>query len=195
MIKTEEQIEKATKIVSAQPISSSNDKKKILMQKRARELASVTDEKVESKDTIEIVEFTLSKEIYGIEAKYVKEIYIFNHIRKIPGTPDFMPGVINYHGKIISIIDLKKLLGLDPSSGETIVKEKGLILFWNESELAIMIDSVVGIKASAINDISRGFSHNKNSQENFISAITNDHTIILDAPRIVSDQRITINIS
>lgn len=171
------------------------DKKKIILQKRAKELAYVTEEKANSKDTVEVVEFMLAEETYGIEAKYVKEIYIFNHLRKIPGTPDFMPGVINYHGKIISILELKKLLLLDSSHTETARNEKGLIISWNETELAILIDSVIGIKASVINDTSRGFTHNRKGQENYISAITNEHTIILDVPKIVSDPKITINIS
>lgn len=196
MTTIEQEIQKTTSKDSEQSISSLKNKKKLTLQKRAIELAAVTEEKTESEGYVNVVEFKLSSETYGIEDRYVKEIYIFNHIRKIPGTPDFMPGVINYHGKIISLVDLKKLLNLDLSSTENAGKEKGLILFWNDIELAILIDSIIGIKASAINDISRGFSHNnKNVQDNYISAITNTHTIILDAPRIVSDQRITINIS
>jgi len=177
---------------SLSPISG--DKISAILRERARILAETNIEKVSEENTFDVVEFQLANEIYGIEARFVREIYIFSHLRKIPGTPDFMLGVINLQGKIISLIDIKRIVGLDISS-ETSTKQKCLILSFKERELAILIDAVIGIKSETTSEISKGFIAEKNAQDNYISAITSSNTIILDAMRILNDQKLTINIS
>ncbi len=66
---------------------------------------------------MEVVSFTLASETYAIETG-IREIAAFNTISRVPGAPDFIAGVINLHGQIVALIDLKKLFGLQNTEVE-----------------------------------------------------------------------------
>lgn len=169
-------------------------RKTSLLKERAKALASSNTEVVLEEGKIDFVEFRISNETYGIDTRFVKEIFLFNNFRKIPDTPDFMPGVINLHGKIVSLVDLKKLFSLDTET-ENSSKQTSLVISHGGNELALLIDSVIGIKPSSISEISKGFTSDKNTQDNYISSITSTNTIILDALRILNDSKLTVNIA
>ena len=83
----------------------SEDEIKNILEIRAKALAK---EEVSSTDEyIEVVEFMISYEKYGLETKYVSEVYPLTDITPLPCTPPFVMGIINLHGQIMSIIDLK----------------------------------------------------------------------------------------
>ncbi len=52
--------------------------------------------------SLQTVGFKIGKELFGVDISNVKEIV------KVPDTPDFIEGVINLRGRIVSVIDLKK---------------------------------------------------------------------------------------
>lgn len=56
--------------------------------------------------------FNLENQGYAIDIDLVIEVTELCETTKIPGYGDFMEGVLNLRGDVISIIDLKKRLGL-----------------------------------------------------------------------------------
>lgn len=51
--------------------------------------------------------FSLDKEVYGIEIKYVTEIIGLQAITQVPELPDYIKGIINLRGKIIPLMDVR----------------------------------------------------------------------------------------
>lgn len=51
--------------------------------------------------------FSIEKEEYGIEIKYVMEIVGIQDITPVPELPDYVRGVINLRGKIIPVMDVR----------------------------------------------------------------------------------------
>jgi len=51
--------------------------------------------------------FSLGREEYGIEIRYVTEIVGLQSITEVPELPDYVKGVINLRGKIIPVIDVR----------------------------------------------------------------------------------------
>ncbi|MDD3172985.1 MAG: chemotaxis protein CheW [Herbinix sp.] len=51
--------------------------------------------------------FTLDKEAYGIEIRYVTEIIGIQIITEIPEMPNYVKGIINLRGKIIPVMDVR----------------------------------------------------------------------------------------
>ena len=51
--------------------------------------------------------FTIDKEKYGIEIKYVIEIIGIQTITKVPELDDYIKGIINLRGKIIPVMDVR----------------------------------------------------------------------------------------
>ena len=51
--------------------------------------------------------FKIGKESYGIGIRHVIEIIELQVISLVPDLPDYVKGVINLHGKVIPIVDLR----------------------------------------------------------------------------------------
>jgi purine-binding chemotaxis protein CheW len=58
-----------------------------------------------------IVGFQVGRETYGVPITSLHEIVRVPEITAVPDAPDFVEGVINLRGKIVSVIDLRKRLG------------------------------------------------------------------------------------
>lgn len=60
-------------------------------------------------DTIEnkFLLFKIGEEIYGIEISIVQEIINVVPITQVPSTPNFIKGIINLRGDILSIVDVR----------------------------------------------------------------------------------------
>ena len=56
--------------------------------------------------------FTLAGEEYGIGILKIREIIGMMPITSVPQAPDFVKGVINLRGKVISVIDLRLRFGM-----------------------------------------------------------------------------------
>ena len=107
---------------------------------------------------IQLVVFDLAKEAYGIGISTAREIIRMQEITQVPGTPDFVEGVINLRGKVIPVLDLRKKLGLtvgDQSEDTRIVvvavagQDIGVIVNAVTEVLRISNDSVEPLPAIA----------------------------------------------
>ena len=63
-----------------------------------------------SKD-LQIVGFRIGREIFGVRISHVHEIVRVPEITAVPESPEYVEGVINLRGKIISVVDLRKRFG------------------------------------------------------------------------------------
>jgi len=63
-----------------------------------------------SKD-LQIVGFRIGRETFGVRISHVHEIVRVPEITAVPESPEYVEGVINLRGKIISVVDLRKRFG------------------------------------------------------------------------------------
>jgi chemotaxis signal transduction protein/CheY-like chemotaxis protein len=86
--------------------------------------------------------FKLGKEKYALDMKHVKKVMWAKNITRVPGLPPHILGIINIRGEIISVVDMKMLLGL---SYETAEKSSILITSDQDIETGLLVDSVDAI--------------------------------------------------
>jgi purine-binding chemotaxis protein CheW len=60
---------------------------------------------------VHIVGFQVGRETYGVPITSLHEIVRVPEITAVPDAPDYLEGVINLRGKIVSVIDLRKRFG------------------------------------------------------------------------------------
>ena len=60
----------------------------------------------------EVVTFDLAGECYALETRLVRRIEQTEAPSPIPGGPDHLIGVVNLHGEVLAIFDLRALLGI-----------------------------------------------------------------------------------
>ena len=90
--------------------------------------------------TMQLVSFTLAKELYGIEITKVREIILITEITQIPETPDFLKGLINLRSMVIPVIDLRVRFGLP--EGELNDESRIMVIQACGKTIGIMVDAV-----------------------------------------------------
>ncbi len=60
---------------------------------------------------LHIVGFQIGRETYGVPITSLHEIVRVPEITAVPDAPDYLEGVINLRGKIVSVMDLRKRFG------------------------------------------------------------------------------------
>jgi purine-binding chemotaxis protein CheW len=116
---------------------------KALLAKRANSIIEKSSLRLASSELHaknKYISFNLNNDYYCIALDYVKEVLKDTLIMKVPGTPDFIEGIMNLRGDYITVINLKKFLSL-PSTTK-IDKKPVIIVKCNELKLAFLIDKI-----------------------------------------------------
>jgi len=126
-----------------------------ILKKRARSLARKKKTKEHDQSCIEVVEFFLAHERYAIELIYIQEVYPLKYCTRVPGTPDFLIGIVNIRGQMISVVDLKNFFDL-PDQG--ISEGKRIIILQSDNlaydmEFAVLADEIVGVSRIPLDQI------------------------------------------
>jgi purine-binding chemotaxis protein CheW len=88
---------------------------------------------------LHIVGFRVGRETYGAPISSLHEIVRVPEITAVPDAPDYMEGVINLRGKIVSVIDLRKRFG---EKNATSGKRNRILVVEHKGRLAgLIVDS------------------------------------------------------
>lgn len=183
------QAEESRSPVAEQMVLTSEQKQDILAA-RARVLANGQAQSGAQEETLRIVEFFLAQECYAVEATFVREVQHVKHLTPLPCTPSFVLGIMNVRGHILSVIDLRTFFDLPqdrPHDRDTVV-----VLRAGELEVGVLTDGVVGARSvptRSVKPISPGLS---GIRREYLRGISEEHTILLDVERILSDRRMLV---
>ena len=105
--------------------------------RRLREEKKIIDV---DEETVKLVFIKLSGKMYAFYGADIKEILTLEKITFVPGTSDYILGVINVRGEIESVIDLAKIIGITTGSAD----RKGRIALAEKNGIrtGIFVDSV-----------------------------------------------------
>jgi purine-binding chemotaxis protein CheW len=175
------------------------EEKKKILRMRAKRLAQEPEKKETVEKYIEVVEFLLSYEKYAIESSYVREIYPLKELTPMPCTPQFVLGIINVHGQIISVIDIKKFFelpekGLSDLNKVIILHSEGPALSRVEGmEFGILADVILDVRQITLTDIQPSLPTLTGIREEYLKGVTGEQVVILNAGKLLSDKKITVH--
>lgn len=173
-------------------LTPGQEEKRKILRARARALAAHdTSEPVSALARLEVVEFVLGPEHYGIESCHIREIHPLHEFTPLPCTPAFVLGLVNVRGQIISIIDLKKLFDL-PQPGLTDLN-KVIIVQSHLMELGILADAILGMRSLALEELQPVLPTLTGIRAEYLKGITKDSLVVLDVETILSDEKILVN--
>ncbi|MBS7659675.1 chemotaxis protein CheW [Candidatus Bathyarchaeota archaeon] len=101
---------------------------------------------------LQIVNFTMGNINYGVPVDQVREVRDMQAVTPVPGAPPYVRGVTNLRGQIVTIIDLRKRLGL-PSKEDG--SEKIIIIEMGDYAVGVVVDSVTEVSTIPWRDIER----------------------------------------
>lgn len=135
---------------------------------------------------LEVLEFTLGGNHYGINVAKVREILTYEKVTPVPNSHPSIEGIFMPRDTMITVVNLKKSIGIPEN------EEKGLLIItnFNKLNIAFRVDSVLGIHRvsweeiikpdATINTAGAGVSTG-------IIKMDNKLIIILDFEKIVTD--------
>ena len=137
---------------------------------------------------IEIMEFTIRGNLYGINVAKVREIMMCQPVKSMPHTHMAVEGIFKPRDLVITVVDLPKYL----TGREYEHQEKDLFIItnFNKMHVAFRVDTVVGISRISWQDIQKpdnAISGGSDGVATGIAQCGEDLVTILDFERIVAE--------
>ena len=147
-------------------------------------------EETQTTEKVEIIEFKLDSETYGIESSKTVETISLKNFTPLPKTPDFLFGLVNIRGRIIGVINLKSLFGLALKSMTDM--NRVIVLRNKDFQFGVLADEIIGIKSVDFNLLSDKLATLDGQGKKYLKGIMPDGLVILDADKIANDPALVI---
>lgn len=161
-----------------------------ILKKRAEALAE-SNQPANKKDTIETASFLLRDEIYGIELRFVREILPLGPMTFIPGVPEYISGIINVRGEILSVMDLKRLFNLEAETVPDI--QHIMILSAPGMTFGILADQILGVRQIPRETLQSSLPTLTGMRANYLKGLDKTGLIMLDGEKLLTDERLVVN--
>ncbi|MEG1165104.1 MAG: chemotaxis protein CheW, partial [Oscillospiraceae bacterium] len=92
---------------------------------------------------LEIMEFTMNDELFGINVAKVREIMMVEVVKPMQKSNPYVEGIFKPRDKVLTVIDLSEYLGLGKSDKPE--RDIYIITAFNNNEYAFHVHTVVGI--------------------------------------------------
>ena len=173
------------------PIEVALEKKRTVLRSRAKKLSQEIESKETGEEYFEVLEFLLAQETYAIETPFVREVYPMIELTPLPCTPDFVLGLINVRGQILTVMDMKKFFDL-PERGITNLN-KVIVVRKDAMELGILADEIIGIRNLPVNELQPPLSTMTGIHAEYLKGVTGERLIVLDMERFLTDRRLIVH--
>jgi len=138
-----------------------------------------------------LISFNLNNDLYCIPLDFVKEVMKDTTITRIPGTPDFIEGIINLRGDYTTVLNLKKFMGIPNVDTKTESEKTPVIIVrYNDMDLAFLIDKINELfeyPEDKINETGESYFASEFILNNVPYTIINIEKIFTDKKIIVTD--------
>ena len=94
-----------------------------ILTKRAEALARPLQERQTLAEPLELLVFSLAGERYAVDTAHVQDVVPLREITPLPCTPSFVLGVVNHRGRILPVLDFRRLFGLAGALGNAFTRE------------------------------------------------------------------------
>ncbi len=165
------------------------DRARKIMEARARALARAPAETAAAHGLDSVV-FTLARETYAIESRFVREVVGFTGFTPVPGAPAHVMGVVNLRGGILAVMDLRPFFNI-AAPGVTDMA-RVIVLGEQRPEFGIVVDAAAGHTVLPRAGL-RPAGDIAGMRADFITGVTGDACMILDGARLIADERFTVD--
>jgi len=118
---------------------------------------------------IELLTFQVGGQEYAIDIMSVREIRGWTKATPLPHAPNFVRGVINLRGTVLTIVDLADRLGMGPTD----TKERNVIIVVHTGKetVGLLVDAVSDILAINKSELQPPPEMAADNEQTFVSAL------------------------
>ena len=122
-------------------------------------------------EVLQWVTFQLEEETYGINVMQVREVLRYTEIAPVPGAPDYVLGIINLRGNVVTVIDTRSRFGL--IDGEITDNTRIIVIESEHQVIGILVDSVAEVVYLRSSQIDTTPSVGTDESAKFIQGVSN----------------------
>lgn len=153
-------------------------------------MASQSGQKIQSQDdqVLQYVTFRLDDETYGIGVMQIQEVLRYTEIAPVPGAPDYVLGIINLRGNVVTVIDTRRRFGLvdqDVTDATRIV-----VMESSNQVMGILVDSVAEVVYLKTSEIETAPNVGNEESAKFIQGVCNKNgelIILVEFDKMLTD--------
>ncbi|MGR5235481.1 chemotaxis protein CheW [Vibrio alfacsensis] len=139
-------------------------------------------------EVLQWVTFQLEEETYGINVMQVREVLRYTEIAPVPGAPDYVLGIINLRGNVVTVIDTRSRFGL--VEGEVTDNTRIIVIESERQVIGILVDSVAEVVYLRSSEIDTTPSVGTDESAKFIQGVSNRDgklLILVDLNKLLSE--------
>lgn len=137
------------------------------------------------------VTFRLGDETYGVNVMQVQEVLRVSEIAPVPGAPDYVIGIINLRGNVVSVLDTRKRFGL--MAREIDDSTRIIIIEIDNQTIGMMVDAVAEVEDVEQGDIDSAPNVGNEDSSRYIAGVVSRERnllILVDLHRLLSEREL-----
>ncbi len=167
--------------------------------RRAAELARVSAVE-DAGERVDLVIVRLSQETYALPVDNITMIRPVGRLTRVPRVPEWVAGMINVRGRVLSAVDLQRFLGLPATSGKPAgaAEPRDLVVVETpQMDVALLVDDVLAVEAIAASRIQHAMALAHGLRPEYVRGVTEyaggGLAVVLDLAAILADPQLVVH--
>lgn len=138
---------------------------------------------------IQLVTFRLKDESYGINVMQVQEVLRVTEIAPVPGAPNYVLGIINLRGNVVTVIDTRIRFGLPTTEVDD--ASRIVIIESDDQVVGIMVDSVAEVVELQYSEIDSAPNTGNDESSRYIQGVASrddNLLIVVDLNKLLTEE-------
>lgn len=138
---------------------------------------------------LQYVTFRLDEETYGINVMQIQEVLRYTDIAPVPGAPDYVLGIINLRGNVVTVIDTRRRFGL--SDADVSDHTRIVVLEIDGQVVGVLVDSVAEVVYLRQSEIETAPNVGNEESARFIQGVCNKNgelIILVEFEKMLSEE-------
>lgn len=138
---------------------------------------------------LQYVTFRLDEETYGINVMQIQEVLRYTEIAPVPGAPDYVLGIINLRGNVVTVVDTRQRFGL--MTAEVTDQTRIVVLELEGQVIGVLVDSVAEVVYLRQSEIESAPNVGNEESARFIQGVCNKNgelIILVEFEKMLSEE-------
>lgn len=133
--------------------------------------------------------FFVGSALCGVDINVIQEMNKQMEMTKVPQAPEYVLGIMNLRGRIVTIVDLGRKLGLTPS--RITATSRIIIVNSRDENIGLLVDKITDVVTAKWEDVEPTPSNIKGAKGKYFQGVykaAKDLVAILDVEAVLTDE-------
>ncbi len=146
------------------------------------------EKKTKEQDTERWVSFRIGRELYAVHVMCVREVLTLMEYAKVAGAPDFVLGIVNLRGNVVTVVDAHQRFNLPP---EPVTDDTRVVIIESDkATIGMLVDEVrdvIDVPQAQVQPPPQVQGDGANEYIGGLVHISDTIYILVDVPRLLQD--------